>query len=103
MSDITLNVMENRYSIGYNIMSYVSNVFLGDEVEKPRVVTTGSVNLRSFSGLEYDVLASVPAGTELEYAGRTRFDERDVAWYRVYYEDREMWVSSRYSRLEQDS
>ena len=103
MSDITLNVMENRYSIGYNIMSYVSNVFLGDEVEKPRVVTTGSVNLRSFSGLEYDVLASVPAGTELEYAGRTRFDERDVAWYRVYYEDREMWVSSRYSRLEQDN
>ena len=103
MSDITLNVMENRYSIGYNIMSYVSNVFLGDEVEKPKVVTTGSVNLRDYSGLEYDVLASVTAGTEMEYAGRMRFDERDVAWYQVYYEDREMWVSSRYSRLEQDN
>ena len=103
MSDITLNVMENRYSIGYNIMSYVSNVFLGDEVEKPKVVTTGSVNLRGYSGLEYDVLASVPAGTELEYAGRTRFDERDVAWYQVSYEDWNMWVSSRYSRLEQDN
>lgn len=103
MSDVTLNVMENRYSIGYNIMSYVSNVFLGDEVEKPKVVTTGSVNLRDYSGLEYDVLASVPAGTEMEYAGRTRFDERDVAWYQVYYEDRDMWVSSRYSRLEQDN
>lgn len=103
MSDITLNVMENRFSIGYNIMSYVSNVFLGDEVEKPRVVTTGSVNLRDYSGLEYDVVASVPAGTELEYAGYTRFDERDVAWYQVCYEDREVWVSSRYSRLEQDN
>lgn len=103
MSDITLNVMENRYSIGYNIMSYVSNVFLGGEAEKPKVVTTGSVNLRSFSGLEYDVLASVPVGTELEYAGRTRFDERDVAWYRVIFEGQQMWVSSRYSRLEEDN
>ena len=103
MSEITLNVMRNRYSIGYNIMSYVSNVFLADEVEATKVVTTGSVNLRDYSGLEYDVLASVPAGTELEYAGRTRFDERDVAWYQVYYENREMWVSSRYSRLEQDN
>lgn len=103
MSEITLNVMENRYSIGYNIMSYVSNVFLGDEVEATKVVTTGSVNLRAFDGLEADVMATVPAGAELEYAGYTRFDERDVAWYRVYYEDDVLWVSSRYSRLEQDN
>lgn len=103
MSEITLNVMENRYSIGYNIMSYVSNVFLGDEVEATKVVTTGSVNLRAFDGLEADVVATVPAGAELEYAGYTRFDERDVAWYRVYYEDDVLWVSSRYSRLEQDN
>lgn len=103
MSEITLNVMENRYSIGYNIMSYVSNVFLGDEVEATKVVTTGSVNLRAFDGLEADVVATVPAGTELEYAGYTRFDERDVAWYRVYYGDDVLWVSSRYSRLEQDN
>lgn len=103
MSDVTLNVMENRFSIGYNIMSYVSNVFLSHEVEKPKVVTTGSVNLRDYSGLEYDVVAAVPAGTTLEYAGRTRFDERDVAWYQVCYEDRDVWVSSRYSRLEQDN
>ena len=103
MSEITLNVMENRYSIGYNIMSYVSNVFLGDEVEATKVVTTGSVNLRAFDGLEADVVATVPAGTELEYAGYTRFDERDVAWYRVYYGDDVLWVSSRYSRLDQDN
>ena len=103
MSEITLNVMENRYSIGYNIMSYVSNVFLGDVVEATKVVTTGSVNLRAFDGLEADVVATVPAGAELEYAGYTRFDERDVAWYRVYYEDDVLWVSSRYSRLEQDN
>ena len=103
MSEITLNVMENRYSIGYNIMSYVSNVFLGDEVEATKVVTTGSVNLLAFDVLEADVVATVPAGAELEYAGYTRFDERDVAWYRVYYEDDVLWVSSRYSRLEQDN
>jgi len=106
MSTVTVNVMQNRYSIGYNIMSYVDNVFLSDEVEAPKVITTGSVNLRAWPGLNEEIIAAVPAGTELEYTGYTRFDERDVAWHRVKYPDYEyddLWVSSRYSKLEIDN
>jgi len=106
MSTVTVNVMQNRYSIGYNIMSYVDNVFLSNEVKAPKVITTGNVNLRVWPGLDEDIVEAVPAGTELEYAGYTRFDERDVAWYRVNYEGYDynsLWVSSRYSKLEVDN
>lgn len=104
MSDITTTVMQNRFSIGYNIMSYVDNVFLSDEVETAKVTTTAGVNLRAWASLEGDIIASVPKGTELEYTGYTVFDDRDVAWYRVHYEDNDYcWVSSRYAELQADN
>lgn len=65
MSTITTTVMQNRFSIGYNIMSYVDNVFLSDEVETAKVVTTGSVNLREWASLDAGIVAALPAGTEL--------------------------------------
>lgn len=104
MSTITTTVMQNRFSIGYNIMSYVDNVFLSDEVETSKVVTTGSVNLREWASLDAGVIATLPAGTELEYSGYTVFDDRDIAWYRVNYEDNDYcWVSSRYAELQVDN
>ena len=63
------------------------------------VVTTGNVNLRVGPGLDYDVLASVPADTRLEYLSETSVDERGVAWFLVAYGDGEAWISSRYSQL----
>lgn len=105
MQEVTVNVMQNRYSIGYNIMSYVDNVFLSEDVEAPKVITTGSVNLREWAGLDEEIIAAVPAGTELKYSGLTRFDGRGVAWYSVEYEGRAFgaWVSSRYSKLQIDN
>lgn len=104
MGDIAYNIMQARYSIGFNIMSYVDNVFLSSKGLEQTVVTTGSVNLRDDSSLQGEKLAAVPLGTVLKYMGETVFDNRGVAWYRVEYEGNEWaWVSSRYSRLDVDN
>lgn len=102
MGEVTTSVMENRYSIGYNIMSYVDNVFLDTKAQGPRIVTTGSVNLREGPGLAYEKITSVPAGTELEFEGYTENDDRDVTWYTVLYQGNTVWISSRYSELKTD-
>ena len=63
------------------------------------VVTTGNVNLRVGPGLDFDVLASVPADSRLEYLNETSVDERGVAWYKVSYRGDDGWVSSKYARI----
>ena len=63
------------------------------------VRTTGNVNLRTGPGLSYNVVDSVGSGTEMEYLGETFQDNRGVDWYKVCFKGMEVWVSSRYSTL----
>lgn len=63
------------------------------------VVTTGSVNLRTGPGLDYEKVTAVEIDTELEYLGETSTDDRGVDWYLVSYEGESLWISSRYSEL----
>lgn len=65
------------------------------------VVTTGSVNLRTGPGLDYEKVTAVEIDTELEYLGEISTDERGVDWYLVSYEGEALWISSRYSELKE--
>lgn len=64
------------------------------------VRTTGSVNLRKGPGRNYAKVASVGKGYVLDYLDETEADGRGVDWYKVSYKGQELWISSRYSRLE---
>ncbi|MDO4866201.1 MAG: SH3 domain-containing protein [Clostridia bacterium] len=62
-----------------------------------KIKTTGSVNLRTGAGLDYNSLCSIPKGTTLSY-DETRKDDRGVKWYHVFYDGRSGWVSSKYAK-----
>ena len=66
-----------------------------------QVHTTASVNLREGPGLGYAKVDAVKPGTTLEYLDETSTDERGVDWYLVAYGDLALWISSRYSYVEE--
>ena len=63
------------------------------------VTFSGNVNVRTGPGLDYGKLGTVNKGQTLTYAGDTRYDNRGVAWYSVYYNGRTGWVSSKYASV----
>lgn len=63
------------------------------------VITTDSVNLRKGPSLGDSKYTSVRKGTIMKYLGKTIKDERDVKWYKVYYNGKSLWVSSLYSYI----
>ena len=58
---------------------------------------SGNCNVRSGPGLTYSILGSVNSGSTLDYNGRTRYDNRGIAWYSVPFGYGEGWVSSVYA------
>lgn len=70
------------------------------QAESSTVTATGEVNIRSGPGLDYEMIESVSAGTQLEYAGETSADSRGVSWYKVILSGSSTgWMSSKYARL----
>lgn len=64
-----------------------------------RVLTTGSVNLRTGPGLNYASVSTASSGKYLTYLGASQRDGRGVTWYKVSSSKGAVWVSSRYARL----
>lgn len=62
-----------------------------------KIKTTGSVNLRTGAGLDYNDIRAIPKGTTLTY-DETRKDGRGVVWYHVSYDGNSGWVSSKYAK-----
>lgn len=62
-----------------------------------KLVTTGSVHLRTGAGLDYRDLTSVPKGTTLSY-DELRKDDRGVIWCHVSYDGYTGWISTRYAK-----
>lgn len=60
---------------------------------------SGNCNVRSGPGLGYTILGSVNKGSKLQYKGSTRYDDRGIAWYSVYYGNGIGWVSSVYASM----
>lgn len=63
-----------------------------------QILTTGSVNIRSGPGLDYDAIGSIDTGKVLLYLYETEVDDRGVEWYHIGYKEMEGWVSSKYAR-----
>ena len=66
------------------------------------VTTTGTADMRKGPGLDYRVICSIDEGERLYY-DRTSEDDRGVMWYRVKYDGRRGWVSSKYARRGKES
>ncbi len=67
--------------------------------ESDIVEATGNVNLRKGPGLDYADIGTMKTGEKATYLGETKKDERGVAWYKVSFDGKTGWVSSRYSAL----
>jgi ABC-type phosphate transport system substrate-binding protein len=102
MNSITTSIMRARYSIGFNILSYVDNVFLSSKGLERTVETTARVHLRWEPDRESASQCVIPADTVVPYLGDTVLDDRDVAWYEVRYEDFSGYVCSKYAKLHVD-
>ena len=63
-----------------------------------KIKTTGDVNIRKGPGLDYAVSSNVGSGKVFEY-DKTSVDERGVKWYKVSYNGKTGWISSKYSKI----
>lgn len=61
-----------------------------------QMLTTGSVNVRSGPGLEYDTISSIAKDELLAFRYSVEVDDRGVEWYRIGYKNLTGWVSSKY-------
>ena len=63
------------------------------------VKATGNLHLRKGPGLDYAEAGIIKAGKTAKYLGTTRKDARGVAWYKVSFNGKTGWVSSKYGKL----
>ena len=65
------------------------------------VYITGDTNVRTGPGFGYSKLATLNKGSTVDYLDQTRYDSRDVAWYRVSVGTGSAigWVTSDYAYL----
>ena len=70
---------------------------------KSVVITGESVNVRAKPNLNGSNMGVVTKGTTLTFKGVKSVDSRGVAWYKVSYNGKTGWVSSRYSKVSKSS
>ena len=63
------------------------------------VKATGDMHLRKGPGLDYAEVKVIKAGKTAKYLGSTKKDSRGVAWYKVSFNNKTGWVSSKYGKL----
>lgn len=61
--------------------------------------TGGDSNIRSGPSLGYSTIGSMAKGSGAPYLNESSIDDRGVAWYKIDYNGRTGWVSSRYTML----
>lgn len=57
----------------------------------------GKSNVRTGPGLKYKSIGVLHVGEEARFLGDTSVDDRGVLWYKIKWNGREAWVSSRYT------
>jgi uncharacterized protein YgiM (DUF1202 family) len=58
------------------------------------------VNLRKGPGLKYKEVATVSEGTVLKYLDKSSKDSRGIRWYKISYNGKKLWISSKVSTLD---
>lgn len=61
--------------------------------------TSGQTYIRSAGSLYADQLGVLPKGASGTYLNQNHVDDRGVTWYRINYNGKNGWVSSRYTTL----
>lgn len=59
---------------------------------------SGRSNVRTGPGKEYRSLGVLHIDEDAKYLGKTSVDDRGVVWYKIRWDGRDAWVSSRYTR-----
>ncbi len=64
-----------------------------------KVTQKGDAYIRSSPSLNAPTLIVIKKGSEAEYLGESRWDDRTVAWHHVSYQGYSGWASSKYSEF----
>ncbi len=78
------------------LLSLILSVFAGMALAETYVKTTGSVHIRKGPGLDYAKITTVSKGNSFLYKSEEE-DDRGVTWYKVDYNGKSAWISSKYS------
>lgn len=57
----------------------------------------GKSNVRTGPGLSYKSIGVLHKGEDAKYLQKTSIDDRGVTWYKIRWNGRDAWVSSRYT------
>ena len=57
----------------------------------------GKSHIRLGPGLDYKAIGVLHIGEDARYLGETSIDDRGVLWYKIKWNGREAWVSSKYT------
>ena len=79
---------------------WVSEKYTGGDTPAKEVrvyATDGRSYIRKEANLNGKVLCTLERGSSAKYEGSTKYDDRGVAWYKVSYDGKTGWVSSRYT------
>ena len=63
------------------------------------VKATGDANLRKGPGLDFASVGTMKAGKTGTFLNESKKDNRGVVWYKVSFNGRTGWISSRYGKL----
>ena len=92
--------MKNRsFARGLALVMLVSlfiSLFAGMAFAETYVKTTGSVHVRKGPGLDYGTIDTVSKDHKYVYKAQQK-DDRGVTWYKVDFNGRNGWISSKYA------
>ena len=58
---------------------------------------TGKSHVRTGPGMNFKIIGVLHTGEETKYLGKSAYDENGRKWYKIEWNGRNAWVSSRYT------
>ena len=92
-------MMENNVNINENAVELNDEQLEDVTGGKHSYITgdSGNSNIRTGPGKDYRSIGTLRKGSSVRYLHDTARDSRGVLWYKVNYNGRTGWVSSRYT------
>ena len=71
----------------------------GGKKANQKIKATGDLNVRLGPSLDDKIAGFIKKGDKLEFLGVIKADKRKVNWYKVRFNGKICWVSSKYSKI----
>ena len=101
---VTWYLVKYNGKIGWVSSKYLKKAGSGSsdssKSDGTKLITTGSLNFRKEPNLKGELITSITKGKTLDYLGEKSTDERGVVWYKIKYNGKTGWVSSKYSKFQ---